>query len=180
MKKLLIITCAMCVIAGTAFAGEEKTAAFKGEAEKFGPPVMEKKMPNAEQMKQIRRAHENAFEQRLGLTEVQKLKARELRKTGHSKIEPVIKDIKAKKQEAELVRNSNLTNEAKEEKLTVIDKELAVLHKQAQQIRKQNMKEFESILTRDQKKTLKNMKKEGRKNFDKQKKELIPPPPCKK
>ena len=40
------------------------------------------------------------------------------------------------------------------------------------------MKDFEAILTKDQKKTLKNMKKEGRKNFDKNRKQL-PPPPCK-
>jgi Spy/CpxP family protein refolding chaperone len=77
-----------------------------------------------------------------------------------------------------MVRNSKLSVEAQEEKLTAIDKDLAGLKKEAQQIRKQNMKDFESILTKEQKKTLKNMKKEGRKNFDKQRKEL-PPPPCK-
>lgn len=176
MKKLLIMTCAMCVLAGAANAADE---GIKGNIEKFGQrPQMERKAPNPEQIKQMRKAHEAAFEQKLGLTEVQKLKARELRKTGHSKMEPVMKDIRAKKQEAEMIRNSKLTVEAQEEKLTQIDKELAELKKQARTIKKQNMKDFESILTKDQKKTLKNMKKEGRKNFDKQRKEL-PPPPCK-
>jgi hypothetical protein len=137
------------------------------------------KMPSPEQMQKIRKAHEAAFEQKLGLSEVQKLKARELRKAGHEKIKPIMQDIKAKKQEAEMIRNSKLTVEAQEEKLVVIDKELATLEKQAQTIRKQNMRDFEAILTKDQKKTLKNMKKEGRKNFDKQRKEL-PPPPVKK
>ncbi len=178
MKKLLIMTCAMCVLAGSAFAGEDKTTGFKGEVEKFERPPMERKAPNAEQMKQIRKAHEAAFEQKLSLTEVQKLKAREMRKAGHEKIEPVMKDLRAKRQEAEAIRNSKLTNEAKEEKLTAIDKDITELQKQAQTIRKQNMKDFESILTKDQKKTLKNMKKEGRKNFDKHKKDLVPPP-CK-
>lgn len=174
MKKFLIMTCAICVMAGAANAANDTAV----KVEKFQRPQIEGKAPSAEQMQKIRRAHENAFEQKLGLTEVQKLKARELRKSGHAKMEPVIKDIKAKKQEAEMVRNSKLTVEAQEEKLTVIDKDLAELQKKAAEIRKQNMKDFEAILTKDQKKTLKNMKKEGRKNFDKHRKEL-PPPPCK-
>ena len=50
------------------------------------------------------------------------------------------------------------------------------LEKQANSIRKQNMKDFESILTRDQKKILKQMKKEGRQRFEERKK--LCPPPC--
>ena len=179
MKKLLIMTCAICVLSGAAFADEQK-GDIKGGIEKKQPPQIERKAPDFEQMKRIKRAHEAAFDQKLGLTEVQKLKARELRKTGHAKIEPVMKDIRAKKQEAEMIRNSKLTVEAQEEKLKVIDKELSSLQKQAREIRKQNMKDFEAILTKDQRKTLKNMKKEGRKNFNNQRKELLPPPPCKK
>ena len=177
MKKILIMTCAMCILACTANANEpinKPDFAKKGVGIEQAIP----KRPNPEQMKQIRKAHEAAFEQKLGLTEVQKLKARELRKSGHEKMKPVMEQIKVKKQEAEVIRNSKLSVQTQEEKLTVIDKDLADLEKQAQTIRKQNMKDFESILTKDQKKTLKNMKKEGRKNFDKQRKEL-PPPPCK-
>ncbi len=47
----------------------------------------------------------------------------------------------------------------------MIDEELKVLEKQAREIRQANMKEFESILTRAQKRTLKQMKKEGRKRY---------------
>ena len=168
----------MCIMSGIANAAVNE--GVQGNIEKFGQrPQMERKAPSAEQIKQMKKAHEAAFEQKLGLTEVQKLKARELRKSGHAKIEPVMKDIKSKKQEAEMVRNSKLTVQDQEVKLTQIDKELEVLKKQAQEIRKQNMKDFESILTREQKKTLKNMKKEGRKNFDKHRKELPPQPPRK-
>ena len=174
MKKFLIIACAMCVIGGNANAANDTVRTV----DKFQRPDIERKVPSPEQMQKIRKAHENAFEQKLGLTEVQKLKARELRKNGHEKIKPVMEEIRAKKQEAEMIRNSKLTVEAQEEKLTAIDKDLEVLRKQASEIRKENMKDFEAILTKDQKKTLKNMKKEGRKNFDKQRKEL-PPPPCK-
>ena len=176
MKKLLIITCAMCILSGAANAANE---GIKGNVEKIDKrPPIEKKCPNHEQMKQIRRAHEQAFENKLGLTEVQKLKAREIRKAGHDKMKPVMEQIKTKKQEAEMIRNSKLTVQEKEEKLTQIDKDLASLQKQAQTLRKQNMKDFEAILTKDQKKTLKNMKKEGRKNYE-QRKVLVPPPPCK-
>ena len=182
MKKLLITTCAMCIFIGAANAAPANAIneGIKGNnPDKFAKkPQIERKAVTPEQMKQIRKAHENAFEQKLGLSEVQKLKARELRKSGHEKIKPLMEQIRAKKQEAEKIRRSDLTVQAQEEKLTAIDKELQVLEKQMQQIRKQNMKDFEAILNKDQKKTLKNMKKEGRKNFDKQKKDLVPPP-CK-
>ena len=179
MKKILIMTCAMCVLAGAVSAGESVN---KPDFAKKGPKIEQgaPQRPTPEQMKQIRKAHEQAFEQKLGLTEVQKLKAKELRKAGHEKMKPVMEQIRAKKQEAEAIRNSKLTVQEQEEKLTVIDKDLAELKKQARDIKKQNMKDFEAILTKDQKKTLKNMKKEGRKNFDKHRKELPPPPPpCK-
>jgi hypothetical protein len=185
MKKLLIMTCALCVFTGAANAAantgvNKVNEGVKGNIEKFQKPPVEGKAPDMEHVKKFKKSHDAAFEQKLGLTEVQKLKARELRKSGHEKIKPVMDDIRLKKQEAEMVRNSKLTVEAQEEKLTAIDKDLKVLEKQAQQIRKQNMKDFEAILTRSQKKTLKNMKKEGRKNFEKNRKEIILPPPCKK
>ena len=53
-----------------------------------------------------------------------------------------------------------------EEKLAAIDKELQALEKKANEIRRQNMKDFEAILTREQKKILKQMKKDGKKNFE--------------
>lgn len=164
MKKLAILLCAMCIIAGTANAATEEA----------NPPV--RKMPPKEDMVKARKAHEQAFEQRLGLTEVQKLKARELRKAGHDKIKPVFEQLRAKKQEAENIRHSKLSVQEQEEKLTVIDKDIKELEKQAAQIKKQNMKDFEAILTRKQKTTLKQMKKEGRDKFNKE--HRLPPPPC--
>jgi len=165
MKKLAIMLCAMCVLAGTTYAADDQKFPNK------------KMPPSKEQMEKMRKAHEAAFEQKLGLTEVQKLKAREQRKAGFEKIKPVMDDLRAKKQEAEKIRqNKNLTVAEQEEKLTVIDKDIAALKKQASAIRKQNMKDFESILTREQKKTLKQMKKEGRAKFEHDKN--LPKPPC--
>lgn len=109
--------------------------------------------------------HHRMFEERLKLTEVQKLKAKNIRQAGHEKLKPIIDQIQSKKQEAEMVRRSRMAVQMQEEKLTVIDAELKDLEKQAQKIRKENMKEFESILTWQQRKVLKDMKKEGRKNY---------------
>jgi len=110
---------------------------------------------------------EQAFEQKLGLTAEQKIKAKELRKKGHEKLRPVIEEIKQKKQEAEMVKRSRIAVQVQEERLDAIDAELKVLEKKAHDIRRANMKDFESILTREQKKILKQMKKDGRKNYQK-------------
>ena len=106
-----------------------------------------------------------AFERRLGLTEAQKLKARQIRKNGHEKLKPVLEQIRTKKQEAEMVRRSRMAVQMQEEKLAAIDTEIKILEKEAQSIRKSNMKDFESILTWEQKKTLRTMKKEGRQRY---------------
>ena len=81
-------------------------------------------------------------------------------------MKPVIDEIKAKKQEAKMIKLSRMAVQMQEEKLAEIDKELKVLEKKAHEIRKQNMKDFESILTREQRKILKQMKQEGRKKFE--------------
>ena len=154
MKKLLVMIFAMCM-----------TITYANAAEQAVPAKAEKKQEVQARHDAMRKHRENAFEQRLGLTEVQKLKAREIRISGHEKIGPVINSIRFKKQEAEMVRRSRMAVQMQEEKLAEIDKELAELEKKAQIIRKENMKEFESILTRQQKKTLKQMKKEGRKRY---------------
>ena len=96
---------------------------------------------------------------------MQKLKAREIRKEGHAKLKPIIEEIRTKKQEAEMIRRSRMAVQMQEEKLAIIDSELKILEKKANEIRRSNMKEFESILTRQQKKILKDMKKEGRKRY---------------
>ena len=149
MKKILVIISILIFSVGIASATEQTK-------------------PDAKMVQQIinqRAQREMAFEKRLGLTEEQKVKAKEIRIKGHEKIKPVIEEIKAKKQEARMVKMSRIAVQVQEERLTKIDAELKVLEKKAHDIRKANMKEFESILTRDQKRILKEMKKEGRKNY---------------
>lgn len=154
MKKLFVLMFAMCVVSTTAFAQD---ASQQTPPKKCGTEISAKAEHRAQR--------EANFERRLKLTEVQKLKARELRKEGHAKLKPIMDQIRAKRQEAEMVRLSRISVQAQEEKLAVIDEELKVLEKQAQEIRKANMKAFEGILTREQKKVLKEMKKEGRARY---------------
>ena len=160
MKKLALLTCVMAMfLVSSAFAAENSVASNDAQH----------KVPNIQEDRINRhKAREAAFEQKLGLTEAQKIKAKELRVQGREKMKPIVEQIKAKKQEAKMVKLSRISVEMQEEKLAQIDKELSVLEKKANEIRKQNMKAFESILTREQKKILRNMKKEGRKNYEKE------------
>ena len=153
MKKIFVLLSVICLSITAANAVEQT-----------------KQFPNntAQKYIAIKEQRERAFERRLELTEVQKLKAREIRKNGHENLKPVLDEIKSKKQEAEMIRRSRMAVQMQEEKLTVIDTELKILEKKANSIRKSNMRDFESILTRQQKRTLKEMKKEGRQRYQSQ------------
>ena len=176
MKKLAIMMCALCIVSSAAYAAGEKIGGAETATNVQTTNEGIKTPPSKEEMIKLRKAREAAFEQKLGLTEAQKAKVKELRIEGRKKMKPVMEQIKLKRQEARVVKLSRISVEMQEEKLAVIDKELAKLEKQANQIRKQNMKDFESILTRDQKKILKQMKKEGRENFKRGQRPC--PPPC--
>ena len=168
MKKTLLLLCALCVITGSTYAADDNTNNIP----------QRKNPPTKEEMQKIHKAREAAFEQKLGLTEAQKVQARELRKQGFERMKPVMDEIHQKRLETRKIKQSDLSAAEREEKLAVIDKDLQELQKKAREIKKQNMKEFEEILTKEQKKTLKNMKKEGRKKFEQTRKQCPPPPPC--
>jgi Spy/CpxP family protein refolding chaperone len=153
MKKFLVLLAMIGISTAGVYAGEQYPTAQEN--------------PQTFSKEQVKRpiSKEAAFERRLGLTEVQKLKARQIRIQGQEKLKPVMEQIREKRQAAEAVRLSRISVQAQEEKLAEIDADLKVLEKQAQEIRKQNMKDFEAILTKQQKKTLKEMKNEGRKKY---------------
>lgn len=154
MKKILVLLFAIVLSSSLAQA--------KIPEDNMKRPPMPPKMTAQE-----RARHEQAFEQRLGLTDEQKQKSKELRIEGREKIKPVIEKIKSREQEIQLIKNSNLTEQEKSEKLNSLKTDLRTLHKQAHDIRVENMKSFEEILTTEQKKTLKEMKQEGRQEFNK-------------
>ena len=118
------------------------------------------------------------FEKRLKLTDEQKEQAKQLRIKGHEKMEPIFEKIKALKQEKEMVLRSRMAVEMQQEKIAEIDAQIKDLRKQAHELRMQNMKDFDAILTDKQKKELKKMKKEGRKKFEKARKKCIKEGTC--
>jgi len=167
MKKFLVMLFVLMLAVSTANA-EEKAV----QNDNPQPQIQHKHHKD-----RIKR--ESAFEQKLGLTEEQKVQARELRKQNFEKIKPVIDEIRAKHEEANAIKNSRIAIPDQAEKLNKIDKDLKALEKQASEIRKENMKEFEKILDKKQLQTLKEMKKEGRENFKKEHPYGRPPmPPC--
>jgi len=126
---------------------------------------------------QQRIKHEQVFEQRLNLTEEQKQKSKELRLQSREKMKPIMEQMKVREHQMQLVKDSNLTTEEQEKKLNSIKSDMKTLHKQAHDIRVENMKNFEEILSTEQKKTLREMKQEGRQEFNKR---HMPPPPVEK
>ena len=147
MKKTLIMMCALCILSSCAIAADTANTGVN--------EGIKKDRPSKEEMMKIKKAREAA----------------------HQQMKPIMEQIFAKKKEAEMVKLSRIATWAQEEKLAELDKEIQELEKQANVIRKKNMKDFESILTRDQRKILKQMKNEGRKNYEQNKK--LCPPPCK-
>ena len=151
-------------------APAETTPAVKDKAEFDAPPPPP--CPKAQKAK-------SDFEKRMKLTDEQKQKAKELRLKGHEQMEPIIAKIKELKQEKEMVLKSRMAVQMQQEKIAEIDAQIKDLKKQAHELRMQNMKEFESILTDKQKKELQKMKKEGRKKFEKARKKCIKDGNCK-
>lgn len=109
------------------------------------------------------------FEKRLKLTEEQKELAKQIRMKGHEEMKPLMDKMRALKQEKEVVLHTRIAVQMQQERIAEIDAKIKDLRKQAHELRVKNMKEFEAILTDKQKKELKKMKEEGRKNFEKAK-----------
>ena len=108
------------------------------------------------------------FDKKLGLTDEQKAKSEQIRKDGFEKMKPIMDQIKVKRDEIKTIReNGSLTQAEANAKVQALHKEIMELKGQAKEIRKQNMQDFEAILTDKQKKTLEKMKQEGRKEFAK-------------
>jgi len=96
----------------------------------------------------------------LNLTEEQIAKADKIRENSKQKLKPIRREIHSLKNEIwEIKENDNLTREEKDAKIEPIVKKIDGLKKKADEIRQADMKQFESILTSKQKKTLEAFKK---------------------
>lgn len=180
MKKYLsaLMLCAVLAL-GTGVMASETT-----EVKKDRPPV--------ECPKKLKKQN---FEKRLNLTDKQKEKAKAIHQKGFEQMKPVMEQIKAIRKDIKETKKSDLDEKAKSEKIKKDFEELKALDKKAHEIRKENGKEFEKILTKKQKKELDKMKAEGRARFEKEhrprppfnmfdpegkgQRPLFPPPPPK-
>lgn len=107
------------------------------------------------------------FKNRLNLTEEQIQKADKLKSDSRTKMQPLMKQIKEKRIAIYELKKSDIPEIEKQKQLQKLKKELTTLDKKAKQLRTKNMKDFEKILTKDQKAELAKIKAEGRKNFAK-------------
>ena len=166
MKKMLILASILALTCSVSFAEENATQAVqttvKLKSEK--PCVKQHVKP---QMNQEFMKKKEKFDKKLNLTDEQKAKAKELRKESFEKMKPLMEQIKTKHQEIGKIKKSDIAEDAKREQIRAIVKELRPLEKQVGEIRRQNMKDFEAILTKKQLKELNKIKKEGRKDFEK-------------
>ncbi len=167
MKKTLIIASLLAFSMTTVLAAETpvtedvKAPVAQTEVQPAKPVLTQEQIKKREMKRE-------QFEKRLKLTEEQKVKIKELQQNGREQMKPIIEQIQAKRQEAEAVRRSRIAVEMQQEKLAEIQKDIQALKKQAHELRMQNMKDFEAILTKKQQKELKKMKEEGRKRFEKE------------
>lgn len=173
MKKTLIMAGILAMSMSTVFAAEEAAAPATVPAKQVenAKPAECQKPPGRPDFK---RGPGPDFEKRLKLTEKQKAKAEALRQKGHEEMKPIMDQIKQKYEEIDAVKKSRIAVQAQEEKIEQIKKEIKVLKGKARELHKQNMKDFESILTKKQKKELAKMKEEGRKRFEKSHKKHPP------
>lgn len=119
------------------------------------------------------------LDERLKLTEEQKTKAHEIRMKGREQIKPIVDKIKVKKEEIKKVaENTKIAQEQKEETINALEVEILKLKQEARKLRMENTKEFEAILTADQKAEFAKIKEEGRKMHEMKKHNNPPQKPA--
>lgn len=106
------------------------------------------------------------FNKTLGLTDEQVAKAKEIRMSGHNKMKPLMEKKRLKIQEIRSVKeSSSMSAKAQDKKIETLKGDLHKIDQQMRQMRRDNEKEFEAILTPEQKLKYQQIKEEGRKHF---------------
>lgn len=143
---------------------------FDGKApiEHFGkPPKHMGKLPSKEEME----AKKAEIDKRLKLTDEQKQAIEVQKKQDIEKMKPIFDDIHKKKQEFKKVMDDKSLSQAeKDKKIKDIKSDLHELKGQADSLRKENMNNFENILTEKQKKEFTKIKNEQKKEMEKRRK----------
>jgi len=118
------------------------------------------------------------IEKKLKLTPEQKAKAKALRMESREQIRPIMDAIKTKMEQKEIIKhNQSLSAAAQCEQVEKLNKQINELKRQAQDIRIRNERDFESLLTSKQRKTLDKIKSDARKDMMKNHKKCPPKGP---
>ena len=152
MKKFLSVMFVTAIISISACQSQ-----VLATTENSNAPVQQ--APSRQEMRKM-------FEQRLNLSEKQKQKARQIHQQGREQMKPIMMQLGLKRQELDMIKLSKLSEQAQQERITELNAEIKELEKQAQDIRKKNTQEFESLLNKKQKAELEKMKAEGRARFE--------------
>lgn len=120
-----------------------------------------------ERMEQIRKEHEKRkaeMDARLKLTEEQKCIIEKNRQESRQKMKPLFEDLKTKKMKLNEINNSTLSKEEKDKQINALKSDIHNLKTQLHKLREENMKNFEAILTPQQKVEFKKMRQEHKKH----------------
>jgi len=113
------------------------------------------------------------FEKRLNLTETQKKKIETQKEKDREKIKPIMDKMRTIHEDMRKVKfDPTLSQKDKEKKIAKLQKERNALKQKADKCRKDNMKNFESILTSAQKTEFAKIKAEQKKEMEQRKKEF--------
>ncbi len=113
------------------------------------------------------------IDKRLNLTDEQKQKLEKIKEKDRAKIKPVIDKMHAKKAELhKIYTDDSLSKEQKDKKAAAVKKDLNKLRVQADNCRKENMKNFESVLTPEQKTEFGKIKEEQKAEMKKRRAEF--------
>jgi len=111
------------------------------------------------------------FENRLGLTEEQKKQIELQKQKDREAIKPILDEMHQKRLELrKLKETQKLSNEEFANKAAGLKSQIKELKIQADDLRKANMKNFENILTDEQKTEFEKIKKEQKKEMEKRRK----------
>ena len=179
-KKFLTLALAATVVMGSFCAadavpckvGETANPATQNVAKPEPPEACN--LPKENRMKKLTPEERKAmmekrveeFNKTLGLTDEQVAKAKEIRMNGHNKMKPLMEKKRAKFQEMRnLEANSSMSVKAQDKKAETLRNDIGKIDQQMRQIRRDNEKEFEAILTPEKKLKYQQIKEEGRKHF---------------
>lgn len=137
------------------------------------------------QTKSEMEAKKAEFEKRLNLTEKQKIQIEKNKQKDKEKMKPIFDEMKAKRAEIMSIhKNSKLTDSEKVKKVAELEKDIIDLRVKADELRRANMKNFESVLTKEQLVEFEKIKEEQKlemekrfKHFQGQKRIKGPKPP---